>query len=287
MAARTHLRIGEVAALLGVTPKAVRHYHRVGLLAAAERSPSGYRLYTARDLVRLLRIRRLQALGLSLAQVRRVLGEPDQERSLRAVLEDLLAAGAAQIAALEARQARIRALLARASLDVVEHPPETPALLLRAQERLGRDLRQASPDLWQHDAKLFGLLEGFNWPGGHDERLRAAADLYTQRLVEHPEQYERLLGLAERVAALAALPEDAPEVARLADDVLAAGVADLLGGPPGAAPLAAGDADDPYAAILGEVLLGALAPAQRRFVALLHERTPHAGHAGQGGITAS
>ncbi len=83
---RTELHIGEVARLLGITPKAIRHYHNVGLLAEPERSAGGYRLYRARDLVRLLRIRRLQSLGLSLKQVKSVLGKPDQERSLSAVL---------------------------------------------------------------------------------------------------------------------------------------------------------------------------------------------------------
>ena len=44
---RARLRIGEVAELLGVTPKAIRHYHKRGLLAEPTRSEGGYRLYTA------------------------------------------------------------------------------------------------------------------------------------------------------------------------------------------------------------------------------------------------
>jgi predicted site-specific integrase-resolvase len=44
---RARLQIGEVVALLGVTPKAIRHYHKRGLLAEPTRSEGGYRLYTA------------------------------------------------------------------------------------------------------------------------------------------------------------------------------------------------------------------------------------------------
>lgn len=45
---RERLRIGEAARLVGVTPKTVRHYEKIGLLPKAERSESGYRLYSTR-----------------------------------------------------------------------------------------------------------------------------------------------------------------------------------------------------------------------------------------------
>src|SRR5437879_12380770 len=85
----TQLLIGEVAKLLGITQKTIRHYHKVGLLAEPQRTESGYRLYSAGDLLRLQRIRRLQALGLSLKQIKILLGEhvSGQGRSLRDVLE--------------------------------------------------------------------------------------------------------------------------------------------------------------------------------------------------------
>jgi DNA-binding transcriptional MerR regulator len=43
----------EVARLVGVTTKTVRHYEKVGLLGAPQRSEAGYRLYAADDLLRL------------------------------------------------------------------------------------------------------------------------------------------------------------------------------------------------------------------------------------------
>jgi DNA-binding transcriptional MerR regulator len=38
-----HLPIGAMAQLLGIAPKAIRHYHRLGLLCEAARAPNGYR----------------------------------------------------------------------------------------------------------------------------------------------------------------------------------------------------------------------------------------------------
>lgn len=43
------MRIGELAALAGVTTRTVRHYHRVGLLPEPGRRVNGYRDYGLRD----------------------------------------------------------------------------------------------------------------------------------------------------------------------------------------------------------------------------------------------
>jgi len=47
------LKIGQLAGLAGCTVKAVRFYEAQGLLPPPARSPSGYRVYTERDLKRL------------------------------------------------------------------------------------------------------------------------------------------------------------------------------------------------------------------------------------------
>ncbi len=266
------LRIGEVAALLGVTQKTIRHYHRVGLLAEPERSPGGYRLYGARDLQRLLRIRRLQALGLSLAQIAQVLGAPDpeRERSLRAVLEGLLDACTAQLRALESRRDRIRALLAEpapSALDALDHPAATPAVLEWAESRLGAPLRDISPTVWEQDAQIFGLVESFHWPAEDQERMREAAS----QILAQPDVYHRLVDLAERLAALADVPVDSPEVERLAADVHRAGVGDLLTSL--APPVDDCLPDDPHANVIADLMLSALSPAQRRFLDLVRVYT--------------
>lgn len=59
----------ELAELAGTTIKAVRHYHEHGLLEEPERAANGYKQYGAAHLVRLLQVRRLRGLGLSLPQI--------------------------------------------------------------------------------------------------------------------------------------------------------------------------------------------------------------------------
>lgn len=59
----------QLADLAGTTVKAVRHYHSIGLLAEPERAANGYKQYEAAHLVRLLQIRRMSELGLSLADI--------------------------------------------------------------------------------------------------------------------------------------------------------------------------------------------------------------------------
>jgi len=78
---RDGIRIGELAAHFGLNPKTIRYYEAIGLLPRADRSESGYRLYTRRDVERLGFIRRAKMLGLSLDEIRDILsvqagGEP-------------------------------------------------------------------------------------------------------------------------------------------------------------------------------------------------------------------
>lgn len=63
------MRIGEVARAAGTTPRAVRHYHRLGLLAEPARLPNGYRDYALADLARLMRIRWLANNGIPLGSI--------------------------------------------------------------------------------------------------------------------------------------------------------------------------------------------------------------------------
>ncbi len=97
------LTISQLAAYAGVTVRAVRHYHQVGLLPEPARDASGYRRYDATDVVRLIRIRTLAEAGVPLARVQDLLdagargvrrgGHPDRRRAPRL---DPRAAGAPQ-----------------------------------------------------------------------------------------------------------------------------------------------------------------------------------------------
>lgn len=80
----------ELAGLAGTTLNTIRHYHRIGLLEKPERRHNGYKQYEVSHLVRLLRIRRLVALGIPLSKIPDV-QDGDNRRSdvLRAVDGDL------------------------------------------------------------------------------------------------------------------------------------------------------------------------------------------------------
>lgn len=75
------VRSREIAHIAGVSVRALRHYHAIGLLAEPKRSANGYRDYDMLDLTRTLRIKRLASLGFSLARIKEMLDEEDDARN--------------------------------------------------------------------------------------------------------------------------------------------------------------------------------------------------------------
>jgi DNA-binding transcriptional MerR regulator len=84
-------RIGEVAERTGLTRRTLRHYDELGLLVPSSRSWGDYRLYAEGDLLRLLQIQNLKALGLSLPEIVEALADPalDATTTLRSHLDHL------------------------------------------------------------------------------------------------------------------------------------------------------------------------------------------------------
>jgi DNA-binding transcriptional MerR regulator len=73
------ITIGQLAAYAGVTIKAVRHYHKRGLLEEPTRDSSGYRRYTAQHAIDLVKIKTLAEAGVPLARVKELLAaSPDR-----------------------------------------------------------------------------------------------------------------------------------------------------------------------------------------------------------------
>ncbi|MEV7008767.1 MerR family transcriptional regulator [Streptosporangium sp. NPDC051022] len=103
-AAARRWSIGELARASGLTVRALRHYDEIGLLPASERTVSGHRRYTERDLRRLYRVRALRALGLSLEEIADALaGSADDLVTMRELLT-------AQLRDLEDQAGRIHRL---------------------------------------------------------------------------------------------------------------------------------------------------------------------------------
>ncbi|MPY10722.1 MerR family DNA-binding transcriptional regulator [Arthrobacter bussei] len=105
--------IGDAAAFVGITPRAIRHYHQVGLLPERERGGDGRRRYGYEEIIRLLWIRRVADAGIALDDIRNAfdgaaLGSGDGEDEMASVLARLEDTLAAQEAELQRKRASVQ-----------------------------------------------------------------------------------------------------------------------------------------------------------------------------------
>lgn len=246
------MRIGEVAALVGVTPRAVRHYHHLGLLPEPLRRSNGYRDYGLRDAVLLARIRRLTELGVGLDEVRDVLADTEGH-DLREVLEELDADLERQEAVIRQRRTRLAVLLAQAQEgSLLPEGPVSPELtgLLAA---LGDADFDVSP-MAVKDREHLAFLDAATPEEGRVPLMEA--------LQEMREQAGQVYGLLD---GLAGQDPDGPHVTRAA-----AALAVLL--PDALAAHLPGADDRGLAETLYEDLAPAQAAAVRRALELLKQR---------------
>ncbi|MBL1081027.1 MerR family transcriptional regulator [Streptomyces actinomycinicus] len=239
------MRIGELAAAVGVTTRTVRHYHHLGLLPEPERLSNGYRRYTLRHAVVLARIRRLTGLGLSLTEVRDVLaegggtgggapgvtgssaagstasaGSPGEGKDLVEVLTELDEDLARQEAAIRERRQRLRTLL-----DAGELPAEGPvsprlAALLAA-------LPEVDSPMAAKDREILALVDT---GAGAEEGERLLTAL--RGALDDPDTVTRAREAYALLDALADAGPDDPRVARAARMLADCVPPDLLTGGP-------------------------------------------------------
>ncbi|KFZ30524.1 MerR family transcriptional regulator [Pseudidiomarina salinarum] len=110
------LTIGEAAALTGVSAKMIRYYEEIGMLPAAARTESGYRLYNGFMLQQLGFIRQARNLGFSLEEIQSLVKlwrDPCREsREVKAIAEQHLADISQKIAELNRMQQALQQLAA-------------------------------------------------------------------------------------------------------------------------------------------------------------------------------
>jgi len=88
---------GQLALQATVNPATIRYYERKGLLAKAKRSPAGYRIYPESTIRKVKLIKRVQALGFSLAEIAELFAlqtTPEREcagicRQIREKIDDI------------------------------------------------------------------------------------------------------------------------------------------------------------------------------------------------------
>lgn len=166
------LTIGQLAAYAGVTVRAVRHYHQVGLLPEPGRDESGYRRYGAGAVVSLIKIRTLADAGAPLSQIRLML---DADASaLAEVVRRIDGQLQAEIDRLETSRRQIAKLTAGHGLVL---PAEVAAYLDRLHE-IGASERmvEAERDGW--------IIVAARWPDQVLEWIpRKVAELDDPRVV--------------------------------------------------------------------------------------------------------
>lgn len=72
-------QIGEIAKKCNVNKETLRYYERKGLIPEPDRTDSGYRIYTEDIIDRLNFIKRMQELGFSLMEIKKLLGVVDKD----------------------------------------------------------------------------------------------------------------------------------------------------------------------------------------------------------------
>jgi DNA-binding transcriptional MerR regulator len=72
------LKIGQLAARLGLNARTIRFYEQAGVLPEPERTVSNYRLYSEEDERRLRFVKTAQRLGLTLGEIKEILAVRDR-----------------------------------------------------------------------------------------------------------------------------------------------------------------------------------------------------------------
>ncbi|MFB4195955.1 MerR family transcriptional regulator [Streptomyces carpaticus] len=192
------LTVGQVAARLGVTVRALHHWDGIGLARPSLRTAVGYRLYTAGDVERLHRIVVYRETGLGLERIRTVLDD---------TTEDVTGALRAQRAQVDAQIGRLERL--GTGLDRMIEAHERGLLLTAAQQ-----------------AEIFGPDWNPQWPA--EARARYGNTTQWRQFAERsaargPEQWQEIAdavaGLDQSLAAAmdAGVAPGSPEAGDLVD----------------------------------------------------------------------
>ncbi|MFD9893386.1 MerR family transcriptional regulator [Amycolatopsis sp. NPDC059027] len=169
------LTVGRTATLVGVSVKTLHHWDTIGLVRPSGRTWAGYRLYSADDVARLHRVLVYRELGFPLAEIGRILDDPDTDA--RAHLRRQRSELVARISRLEKMVGAVDRML-EASRTGMRLTPEQqveifgddwqPSWVEEAEERWGESAQWAqyaeraaklTPEDWQEVAATTRTLE--------------------------------------------------------------------------------------------------------------------------------
>jgi DNA-binding transcriptional MerR regulator len=159
------IRIGDVAKLVGTTPRTIRYYEEIGLLPESPERPSGrHRLYAPAEVERLREVMRLkELLGVTVEELRTLLSAEDARAEVRA-----------QLRREGVQPARRRELLVEAlghidkQLELVRH---RAAELARLEHELSETRKRARRKIREIDARASG-----SFPPSDEAELQASGE---------------------------------------------------------------------------------------------------------------
>ncbi|MBG0561454.1 MerR family transcriptional regulator [Actinoplanes aureus] len=224
------LTIGQLAAYAGVTVRAVRHYHQIGLLPEPERDESGYRRYGPKAVVSLIKIRTLATAGVPLSRIGPML-EADVPTFAEAIerIDNHLRE---KIERLETSRKQIAQLAAGDSLAL---PPEVISYLDRLREiGASEQIVDGERDGWILVAALWPARIGevIRWKLAQldDPQLVRLYRVLSEMLQADTGDEQRLEEAADIIAGLAEQAHAAGEVdlGEMGHDDLAIGLLDAL-----------------------------------------------------------
>lgn len=94
---RSAYRIGDVTRLTGLPADTLRYYEKIDLLPPVNRTASGIRIYTDKDISRLNFIQRAQKMNFSLAEIASLLKMREDPQRARKGVRELTAAKLAEV----------------------------------------------------------------------------------------------------------------------------------------------------------------------------------------------
>jgi DNA-binding transcriptional MerR regulator len=199
------LSVTKVAEVVGLTPRAVRYYHSIGLVPEPPRDGSGYRRYGGKEVIELVRVARLRALGMPLPQIAQGVSATDADDvSLADALDAIADELDVEINRIVTTRDRLREL---ARSETFDQPVKTLTQALQDQGVLGPADHLRTSEKWA--AAVLDALHPEGMPGV----LAEASKLFGDATV-----VEEFGSLRRRLGKLGARSSDA-EIAALATDV--------------------------------------------------------------------
>lgn len=261
------IKISDFAKITGSTVKTIIYYHKIGLLQEPKRSSGGYRLYGSVELTRMRLIKHLKSLGLDLKRIKEILGDIHKNKTLREVLQSLRIELLSEKTKIEERVERIDILLREEMILLDSDTFDSPSFRM-ITEILGPDqidkYVQACPELFEQQRKLFGILDDFQWGEDYRGTFGALAEYFKT----HPQEYQNSLEFGKRLAGLAELSEDDPEI-----EVLARESAEFIKSIPSLKEMLCDQIGitKPLENLYNEMVTGVLSPAQMKYKQLFEQ----------------